>query len=177
MRHKVASPDQEAVAGKSTWFPAINAVKAAGLTTFPRETSSTLSRCLKAAHYGTRVFSHDVPGRGGSSAPRRTVRSGDVSFGRLAQGERAKTKARIVLASVGYGIAVLLLLLGLFAGVGAETQRYQIHGALICACELHGSAAVVLLEAAAMTRSSAIIPTATPSPPTVPEAAFRAKVH
>ena len=47
--------------------------------------------------------------------------------------DREKTKTRIVPATVGYGTALLLLLLGLFADVGAEAQQYLFDGALICA--------------------------------------------
>jgi hypothetical protein len=46
---------------------------------------------------------------------------------------RAKQNERIVVAIVGYGTALLLLLLGLFANVSEEAQRYLFDGALICA--------------------------------------------
>jgi hypothetical protein len=46
---------------------------------------------------------------------------------------RARRNERIALAGVGYGTALLLLLLGLFVNVGAEGQRYLFDGALICA--------------------------------------------
>jgi hypothetical protein len=56
----------------------------------------------------------------------------------MSQDDRAKTKERIVVATVGYGTAVLLVLLGLFAGVGAAPQRYLFDGALICAASFTG---------------------------------------
>lgn len=37
------------------------------------------------------------------------------------------------MAAFGYGAAVLLFLLGLFAGASAEAQHYLFEGALICA--------------------------------------------